>query len=201
MRELAQAKLDLEGVNSQLNDQNKELTELSEQDALTGLANRRFMINAFNHEWPRLQRSQKPISVILLDVDYFKRFNDSYGHQAGDGCLKEIVDTLAKSIARPADFIARYGGEEFIAVLPETDLDGACYLAEKMRHTIDELDIEHNDAEQRNHVTISAGVASTIPNQNNDYQLLIKQADEALYEAKHSGRNCVNKYSATNGGF
>lgn len=191
MRELAQAKLDLESANSQLHDQNRELTELSEHDALTDLANRRFMINALKREWPRLQRNQKPISIILLDIDYFKRFNDSYGHQAGDGCLKEIAYTLDKNIARPADFIARYGGEEFIAILPETGLDGACYLAEKMRHAIDELDIEHSGSELNNHVTISAGVASTIPNQSNHYDILIKQADEALYEAKHSGRNCV----------
>lgn len=195
MKELAQAKLDLEKANSQLQDRNKALTRLSELDALTGLANRRFLMNAFGQEWFRHQRNNRPISVILLDIDFFKRFNDSYGHQAGDECLKRIAVVLKQNIARPGDFIARYGGEEFIAVLPETEPEGAWHLAEKMRRAVEKLQIIHNGSNIAGHVTISGGVASIIPNANNNCELLIKWADEALYEAKHSGRNCIRQHA------
>lgn len=194
MRELAQAKRDLEAANSQLQNHNKTLTQLSEHDALTGLANRRFLMKTFSREWFRHQRNKQPISVILLDIDFFKNFNDSYGHQAGDDCLKQIAAVLLQNIARPADFIARYGGEEFIAVLPETELEGACHLAEKMRHAVEKLYIIHDGSEIAKHVTISGGVASIFPDTNNTCELLIKQADEALYDAKHSGRNCIRRY-------
>ena len=195
MQELAEAKLELEEVNSQLQNHNIALTELSEHDSLTGLHNRRYLSKAFKHEWLRHQRNKTPISVILMDIDFFKRFNDSYGHQAGDICLKQIADELIKMIARPADFIARYGGEEFIAVLPETNLEGATLIAERMQRAVENLKIEHNDSSVANHVTISAGVSSIFPARHNNFDEIIKAADEALYAAKHSGRNCVKQHT------
>ncbi len=194
MRELARAKLDLEQANSLLLDKNSELTELSEHDELTGLPNRRFMTNTFEREWSRLQRNQRPIAIILLDIDFFKRFNDSHGHQAGDACLKQIAMALKKAISRSADVIARYGGEEFIVVLPETDLNGAYHLAEKMRQAIQALQIHHSGSETAEHVTISGGVACMVPNAYNSREQLIQHADEALYSAKHDGRNCIRKH-------
>lgn len=195
MQELADAKLQLEDANTQLHSHNKVLTELSEHDALTGLANRRFLMKTFKLEWFRHQRNHCPIAVILMDIDFFKRFNDSHGHQAGDECLKQIAVVLDKQIERPADFIARYGGEEFIAVLPETSLDGAYHIAEKMRRAVENIEIQHNDSGISDHVTISAGVNSIYPTSDSSCEELVKKADEALYEAKASGRNCVIKHT------
>jgi len=194
MQELADAKLELEEANTQLHYHNKTLTDLSEHDALTDLANRRYLMKTFKREWFRHQRNHKPLSVVLMDIDFFKRFNDSHGHQAGDECLKQIAGILEKNIERPADFIARYGGEEFIAVLPETNLDGAFHIAERMRRAVETLQIQHGESDITDHVTISAGVASILPAHNNSGEQLIKHADEVLYEAKHNGRNCVKKH-------
>lgn len=194
MLELADAKKDLEVVNSLLHNQNKELTELSEHDALTKLPNRRYLRKAFTQEWPRHQRYKRPITVILIDVDYFKRYNDKYGHQEGDACLQKIANVFIKNISRPADFIARYGGEEFIAVLPETDVQGAQFIAEKMREAVADLHIEHKDSPV-GYVTISGGVACKIPTSDNSPDELIKHADEALYLAKGSGRNRICQFN------
>lgn len=193
MRELQQAKQDLESVNSQLQNSNAELLEQSQHDALTNLANRRYLLKTMNHEWFRCQRNKKPLSIILLDIDYFKRYNDHYGHQAGDECLIKISQTLEKQLSRSSDFIARYGGEEFIVVLPETDLEGANYLAEKMRIAVSSLGIPHLQSTVTDHVTISGGAASMVPVQDCNCELLISAADRALYLAKKSNRNNIQK--------
>ncbi|MDH5445248.1 MAG: diguanylate cyclase [Gammaproteobacteria bacterium] len=190
MLELAKAKKDLEQANSLLHHQNLELTELSEHDALTNLPNRRFLHNAFAQEWPRHRRNKKPIAAVMMDIDFFKKFNDRYGHQAGDECLQKIAETFITNISRPGDFITRYGGEEFIAILPETDEQGAYFIAEKMRQAVSELNLEHKDSPV-DHVTISGGIACLIPDGVNQSEDLIKQADEALYNAKDQGRNRV----------
>ena len=195
MKELADAKNELEEANTRLHYHNKALTKLSEHDALTGLANRRFLLDNLTREWARHQRNHNPLSVVMFDIDFFKTFNDHYGHQAGDECLKQIAEALEKAIDRPGDFIARYGGEEFIAVLPETNLNGACYIAEKIRNSIEKLQIKHSKSDIAEHVTISGGVACMHPSQSNSYEQLIKYSDEALYEAKQTGRNRICKHT------
>jgi len=195
MQELADAKIELEEANAQLQHHNIALTKLTEHDSLTGLHNRRYLMKTFKREWTRHQRNKKPISVILLDIDFFKLFNDKHGHQAGDECLKQIARALANSIERPADVIARYGGEEFLAILPETNLDGAFHIAERMRKAVETLQIRHDGSDITDHVTVSAGVASVQPVPGNNYERLIKNADDVLYEAKHCGRNCVRKHN------
>ncbi|MDH5407679.1 MAG: diguanylate cyclase [Gammaproteobacteria bacterium] len=191
MQELEFAKKALELANNQLQNANTELLDQSQHDALTGLANRRYLSKVIQHEWFRNQRSKKSLSIILLDIDFFKEFNDDYGHQAGDDCLVKISRALEKQLSRTSDFIARYGGEEFIVLLPDTDQDGALHLAEKMRVAISNLKIEHKSSAAADHVTISGGVASTIPAPDGSCEKLISAADDALYQAKNTGRNSI----------
>ncbi len=178
-------------VTEKLNFANKQLQKLANSDGLTGLANRRYFDNYFQQEWKRLSREQGVVSLIMCDVDYFKNYNDTYGHQLGDECLRQIATVLKQAIKRPADLAARYGGEEFIMLLPNTDLEGAIHLAKEIRLTIKSLDIPHINSHASNCVTVSFGVASTLPNFNNSTQTLIAAADRILYKAKSSGRNRV----------
>ena len=127
----------------------------------------------------------------MIDIDYFKKYNDIYGHLKGDECLKKIAGALSQALKRPADFIARYGGEEFVAVLPGTNIEGATHVADILRKIVEEMSIEHNDTVTGKIVTISLGVASTIPKQHDSYNGLLKEADKALYMAKQKGRNRV----------
>lgn len=140
-------------------------------------------------------RDQTPLSLIMVDIDFFKVFNDTYGHQAGDDCLKRVAAALRDALKRPADIVARYGGEEFAAVLPDTDLDGAVVVAEAMRLDVEALGISHNKSaylsKVSNYVTISLGVASIIPNEASSPERLVSMADNALYKAKEEGRNRV----------
>lgn len=195
MQELQLAKQELEFTNAQLIIANSELLDQSQHDELTGLANRRYLMKTMKQEWFRCQRNQKPLSVILLDIDFFKLYNDEYGHQAGDECLIKISQVLRQQLSRSSDFIARYGGEEFIAVIPETDQEGAFFLAEKMCKKVSGLTIQHRGSSISAHVTISGGVASTIPTQECSCEILINLADEALYRAKSCGRNNIQKTS------
>ena len=168
---------------------NLELEILSLLDGLTGVANRRFFDNRSQQEWSRASREQKPISVVMIDIDYFKPYNDSYGHQQGDICLQLVASALSAALKRPSDFIARYGGEEFVAVLPGTEIEGAKQLAEAMRENVLKLAIAHKTSTVHPHVTISLGVASRVPKRFSSYSDLIRKADEALYAAKHAGKN------------
>lgn len=163
---------------------------LASMDALTGVANRRSFDEFFEGEWLRAIRSHTAISVLMIDVDQFKRYNDRYGHISGDNCLKEIARTIASCIHRPTDLVARYGGEEFIVVLPNTDAAGARSIAEQIRSSLEQRQIPHEDSSQ-NVVTVSIGCATQIPQVRSLSTLLVKVADEALYQAKSAGRNCI----------
>ena len=175
----------------QLDKANQKLKQLATHDALTDISNRRQFIETFNIEWKRSIRNSRPISIIMIDVDDFKAYNDTYGHQAGDRCLKKIAQMLNKLINRPGDLVARYGGEEFIIILSETKSSGASHVAEKMRTMVEGFNMVHEKSRAADHVTISLGCATIIPTKENDSSMLIKAADEALYKSKESGRNCV----------
>jgi len=159
-------------------------------DDLTGLPNRRQLNEFLAHEWDRLSRIDSPLSVIMIDIDYFKPFNDNYGHAAGDDCLKEVADALASFNTRSTDLYARYGGEEFICVLPETDARGAATIGQKLCQHIAKLNIPHAYSEIASHITISLGVATaTDKKEFSSPEKLIAAADKKLYLAKAQGRN------------
>ena len=167
------------------------LKKYSMEDGLTALANRRRFDAALESEWQRAMREQKPLALIMMDIDYFKGFNDIYGHQAGDDCLKKVAACLRKNVRRAGDLVARYGGEEFVVVLPNTDLAGGREVAETMHRTVRDMKLRHKGARGRDYLTISAGVASGIPRQGRGAAELLEKADRALYRAKGAGRDCV----------
>jgi diguanylate cyclase (GGDEF)-like protein/PAS domain S-box-containing protein len=167
----------------------KRLEHMSFMDGLTGIANRRRFDDVLLMEWKRAIRFGNPLSLIICDIDYFKRFNDTYGHQCGDECLQLVAKTLEEQVNRVTDLAARYGGEEFVIILPETRIDGAKNVAEKIRQSICSLMIPHEKSDASEYVTISLGAASTIPVNKFDQNQLIEAADKALYKAKQKGRN------------
>ena len=183
---------------------NRELQRLASVDGLTGVANRRQFDEILEREWLRLARERQPLSLILCDVDFFKAYNDTYGHIAGDKCLQLVAGAISRTVRRAADLVARYGGEEFAVVLPHTDSAGAVHVAEQIRINVAALGIARGQlrrgkvmkgaaTEGRPHcgdpVTLSLGVATAIPLPNLAPALLIAAADKALYDAKASGRN------------
>lgn len=168
---------------------NLELKRLAVLDDLTGVANRRHFNESLNKEWRRMAREQCPLSLILGDIDYFKKYNDTYGHLAGDFCLQQVAQAISRAIKRPADILARYGGEEFAAILPNTDTEGALQVAEAMRDEVLNLKITHGQSAIYKYVTLSLGIVSLVPQHNYDPSILITAADKALYEAKKQGRN------------
>ncbi len=167
------------------------LRTLTRIDPLTGIANRRRFDERLANEWRRSAREESPLALIMMDLDFFKRFNDHYGHTAGDDVLRRCAAALHNAAKRPADLVARFGGEEFAALLPNTGLDGAVALAETMRAAVEELDIDRDDGTPFGKVTISMGCASTTPDARNDPLELVKMADAALYISKKRGRNRV----------
>ncbi len=167
------------------------LEKLSTLDGLTGLFNRRFFDQVLESEWARSSRGNEPLSMILADIDCFKKYNDRYGHLEGDECLKRVARSLAATPQRTCDVVCRYGGEEFCAILPATRLEGALKLAEAMRAAILALAIPHAENANRGCVTISMGVASTIPRKSTTSADLLQMADTLLYHAKNQGRNMV----------
>ena len=170
--------------------QHRDLLEtLSTLDALTGIPNRRRLDNFLEMEWMRAIRDQSIISLIIIDIDHFKAYNDRYGHTAGDLCLKKVAKVLTNSLKRPSDLVARFGGEEFVTVLPDTEAKGAIFLAELMRKEVEALGIPHETSPISDHVTISLGGASMIPARDSSPDGLLECADKQLYEAKKSGRN------------
>lgn len=180
-------------MQEELEKRNLELHRLSSIDGLTGIANRRTFDVTLKKEWASTKRSKcdTEISLVMIDIDHFKLYNDGYGHQQGDDCLKQVAWELNKCIKRESDLLARYGGEEFVAVLPSTSLDGAIHFAEKMREHIEKLAIAHEYSSSGDIVTLSLGVATLTPTENNDQNQLIETADKALYKAKENGRNQV----------
>ena len=168
---------------------NRELEKLSRQDGLTGIANRRYFDSYLMTEVRRGARERQPLSLILSDVDHFKAFNDCYGHQAGDDCLRRVATALSLASRRPADLAARYGGEEFAMVLPGTVLDGAVDVAQAVSRVIDGLAITHARSDVHQKVTLSQGIVSLILEKETSPEDLIQRADQALYLAKQQGRN------------
>jgi len=168
---------------------NRELENLSRQDGLTEIANRRYFDTYLLTEVKRASRERQPLSLILADVDYFKAFNDCYGHQAGDDCLRRVASALKAVGRRPADLAARYGGEEFAMVLPATAMEGAVDLAKSLARAIDALAIPHVRSGVSTNLTLSQGIASLIPVHDTKSETIIEFADQALYQAKQQGRN------------
>lgn len=166
-----------------------QLEQLAILDGLTGIYNHRHFQESLSNEWRRAQRNKKPVSLIMIDIDFFKNFNDSYGHPIGDECLKAVARAIKQSVNRPGDLVARYGGEEFVAILPEAALEGAALIAERMRAAVEELKFPHRYSRIADHVTVSLGVASFVPARESSPDMLITAADKALYAAKEAGRN------------
>ena len=167
------------------------LRRCSMEDPLTGLANRRRFDDAFESEWRRALREKNPLSLLFLDIDFFKKFNDLYGHQAGDDCLRRVADCLKSVLNRAGDLVARYGGEEFVAILPNTELAGAIKIGETMRERVMHLGIPHEESKVAPVVTISIGVVACDPYEGIRSHEILETADHALYEAKREGRNKI----------
>lgn len=164
------------------------LHDLAFVDGLTGVANRRLFDERLEAEWRRCKRSQLPLSLIMIDIDYFKLYNDHYGHQMGDDCLRAVASALKTRVLRPYDLLARYGGEEFVCLLPETDLAGATVIANALLDAVHALKIEHVRSNNNQMVSISLGVASEDFAQERSAEQLLQRADSCLYQAKRKGR-------------
>jgi len=177
--------------NRQLQMASQELLRLSISDALTGLGNRRHFESMLEQEWLRALRSGTPISLVLFDIDYFKNYNDNYGHQAGDDCLRRVAERIGGFAKRPGDTSARYGGEEFVLLLSGTELPQAVTIAEACRASVEALALSHGHSEVSGVVTVSAGVATLVPDGGTSRKALVEAADKALYRAKLGGRNRV----------
>jgi two-component system chemotaxis family response regulator WspR len=188
---MSQLQQQLEKMNNELTRSNAELQRLSSLDGLTGVANRRQFDETLQREWQRATRTGTPISLVFADIDFFKRYNDHYGHQAGDDCLKQVARALQQTVHRPADLVSRYGGEEFVIVLPETDAQGALAVAEKVLSNMAGLNIPHAASSIADRLTVSIGVATRCPTEGESAEKLIGAADQALYRAKERGRNCI----------
>jgi len=168
-----------------------ELERLATRDGLTSVANRRCFDQTLNTEWRRATRESRALSLLMIDVDYFKFYNDTYGHQGGDECLRRVAGAMSDVVKRSSDSVARYGGEEFAILLPATDPEGASLVAERIRAAIENLAMPHEKSEVADHVTVSIGVASAIVSSGGMPTQLVGVADAALYRAKHEGRNRV----------
>ncbi|MBI5523257.1 MAG: diguanylate cyclase [Desulfarculus sp.] len=188
---LEEANQRLAQVVGELQAAQEEQRRLSFLDGLTGVANRRYLDQQLDLEWRRAARERASLAVVMVDIDQFKAFNDTYGHLAGDDCLRRVAVALAQVLRRPADFLARFGGEEFAAVLPGTGQRGALVLAEQMRRQVEGLGIVHGSSTVAPVVTVSLGVAAHLPANHDDPQAVIALADTALYQAKQAGRNRV----------
>lgn len=175
----------------ELKKQNDFLKKLTMIDGLTGIANKR-RLNEYLEKWYRiLLRKKLPLSVFMIDIDHFKLYNDTYGHLAGDDCLKQIADALRDSLKRPYDLAARFGGEEFACVIPETNINDALFIAKRIKNNIDSLKLEHKSSPVSPFVTVSIGGVTKIPDQLNKHNEMLQKADEALYKAKQNGRNQI----------
>jgi diguanylate cyclase (GGDEF)-like protein/PAS domain S-box-containing protein len=184
-----QSEIALAEIEANLRSANHELQKLVNLDGLTQIANRRCFDEKIVYEWQRLYRERQPLSLLMFDVDYFKLYNDHYGHQLGDQCLLMIAQAVDQLVCRPADLTARYGGEEFIVILPNTNLEGAIAVGKNIHRAIASLQIPHEYSDVSDIVTVSMGIASDIPKLDRSPYVLINQADQALYYAKQQGRN------------
>lgn len=189
--------LEMRLINQKLTDEllksSQEFKVMADTDSLTKIANRRTLDKTLSAEWGRHYRAQKPLSFIFIDIDYFKRFNDSYGHQEGDDCLIQVANLIAENVKRSSDLAARYGGEEFAVILPETTEKNAIIIAERIRKSILSHKIPHKGSLISQYVTASLGVATMVPDVHGKEELLSELADKYLYQAKENGRNqCVS---------
>jgi diguanylate cyclase (GGDEF)-like protein len=173
---------------------NQELHRLAMLDGLTRVANRRHFDDYLFQQWTLLARLQQPLSLILVDVDEFKRYNDRYGHLAGDDCLKQMAQTISDTIMRPTDLVTRYGGEEFAIVLPFTALEGAKQVAQAIQNAVSKLGLPHANSTVSDRITLSLGVSCIVPQPELSLETLISTADKALYQAKAKGRDCICHY-------
>ena len=174
-----------------LTEQAKELRRNLITDGLTGIYSRRYWEEQALIEFRKARRDCSPVAMMMLDVDLFKYFNDEYGHQEGDLCLQRVAKAAANELKRPLDILARYGGEEFVALLPETNLEGAAVVSERILKSIQNLQIPNRKSNVAAYVTVSIGVAFGFPNQGDTHEIILSEADQALYAAKHLGRNRV----------
>lgn len=192
VEELLVLKAQMEETNQQLEEANQQLEELSRTDALTGLANRRQFKEVLAAEWRRALRNGNSLALVMADIDAFKSFNDTYGHLAGDDCLRKIALALRSPLMRPSDLAARFGGEEFVILLPGTDLEGGAFIAEAIRQDVERLSITHAGSDTGGLVTMSFGVTAVKPSVELVDLNLVCTADKALYMAKKEGKNrCV----------
>ena len=169
----------------------KELEELSFKDSLTGVPNRRMFDSIMDTEWTNALRHHQPLSLIMIDIDYFKQYNDHYGHIQGDECLKRVAQVLNSAAMRSRDFLARFGGEEFVLILPETDAEAARGVAERCRTLILKEQIFHEKSQIDQLLTVSIGVGTIIPSRHDNQLNFIESVDKRLYQAKQKGRNCI----------
>lgn len=189
---LTQERLDFLELRAQeLDQENQDLRRLSYLDGLTGISNRRHFEETFDLEWRRACRAGTALSLIMIDADFFKAYNDAYGHQHGDDCLIRLANILRNALKRPGDMVARYGGEEFIIVLPETDAQGVAEMAEVIRARVEAMEDSSGDLLGDKAMTISLGVVIGYPTRGFSSAAFISAADEALYQAKDEGRNRV----------
>ncbi len=195
LRMLSKRSFEIEFVaeerNHALQQANKKLAHLSQTDGLTQISNRRFFDESFVQEWKRTKREKQPISLVLFDLDFFKQYNDQYGHLQGDECLRSIAELVASVINRPGDLFARFGGEEFILLLPNTPEAGALKIADQCRELVESLSIPHHKSTISDVVTISVGVCSMVPEGGVTEHDMLDLTDQALYCAKDRGRNQV----------
>ncbi len=191
MERLVVMRKQLLDVTSKLAQEKEKIKLIANQDGLTEISNRRFLDQVLEQEFRRHQRSQNTISIIMIDIDFFKSYNDYFGHLSGDDVLRDCAKKMSQLICRAGDLVARYGGEEFCVVLPNTESNGAESFAEALRTGIEGLAIERDDLKNWKYLTISLGVSSIKPNQNDTVEKLLNAADQALYQAKQSGRNQV----------
>lgn len=191
-RKIIQEKSDeLNRVNKELEAVNRKLEKLSQTDGLTGTFNRLVFDRTMKTEWDRCRRHLIPLSLIMIDIDFFKAYNDNYGHQAGDNCLRKVSGVLISCARRSSDIVARYGGEEFAVIIPHIGKDKVLQFAEQLRKGVEQLDIPHEYSSVSNHITISLGVHTTIPSEASSVEEFIRIADRALYEAKKKRNNLV----------
>ncbi len=190
MQRLLKMQRELVKVTRELNVANAELQRLSTTDALTGIANRRALNDFMSREWRRCLRIKKQMSLVMLDIDFFKLYNDKYGHQAGDDCLRSVAEQILRAAPRGTDMAARYGGEEFMLVLSETNVDGAVWIAERVRQMVSDLRIPHY-ATPSKLVSVSCGVVTILPESGRTLEVFLKSVDAALYQAKRGGRDQV----------
>ena len=189
-RERDQLILELKESRRDYKKLSEHLHQVSITDELTGVANRRYFNRTLDREWKRAARTRQPISLLILDLDFFKDFNDTYGHPAGDSRLRQVADALQEVLHRPSDLLARYGGDEFAAVLPETESQGAGHVAERFRKVLQAVPF-HPDETHGTHVTVSIGICTAVPDPDSGSAGLVSSADQALYRAKRAGRDRI----------